>query len=158
MRYFLTIVIAAMLMSCQPRPLCEGADFSSLPSRGWAYGDTLQFYTDMADSLSVVSMAVVVRHTNDYQYSNLWLELTATDGQNADSLRRDTVNVILADQFGRWHGSGSGLSFVLTDTLPNKYTVFKDRPINVRHIMRVDTLHDIEQIGLIFIPENATEN
>ena len=68
-------------------------------------------------------------------------------------MRRDTINVPLADDFGRWYGRGVGVSFATIDTLPGSYTLLRQRPVYVRHIMRCDTLGDIEQIGLVFINE-----
>lgn len=147
----------ALLTACrEPAPPGEGADFRSIPPEGWAYGSEFEFAPtpQPADSRGTGRIAVAVRHTNGYRYSNLWLEL-ATPVPDTDSMRIDTINVPLADIYGKWHGRGVGVSFVTVDTLAATYAYDLDRPARLRHIMRVDTLHDIEQIGLILFPDNV---
>lgn len=144
--------------ACQkPEPSAEGAAFASVPVDGWAYGETFEFVPTpgFADSDGTARIAVAVRHTDSYLYSNLWLEL-ATPVAGTDSMRLDTLNIRLADNFGKWYGRGSGVSFVLSDTLPGRFVYDEEHPARLRHIMRVDTLHDIEQIGVVYFePQSA---
>ena len=145
-----TVLFTALLMlfvACGS--VNESASFKSLPSDGWAYGDTIVFEDACADSVVAGNIVLAVRHTDAYIYSNLWLELTTLGGDGI--LRRDTVNVILADTYGNWQGSGAGVSYVATDTLDAIYRFDRQQPPKLRHIMRVDTLEDIEQIGIVFI-------
>lgn len=145
-------VFALSLLSCGAPPgVDRGGDFADLPAEGWAYGDTLAFEPSPApDScLSDARVAVAVRHTSGYLYSNLWLEVS-TPLAEGDSMLADTVSVELADEYGKWHGRGVGVSFVVTDTLPGRRIYRPGRPAYVRHVMRVDTLADIEQVGLIY--------
>lgn len=128
-----------------------GADFRAVSTDGWAYGDPLSFTPDMPDSVATGSLAVAIRHTSAYIFSNLWLEITVPPAPD-DSLQRvDTVNVTVADDFGSWLGRGAGVSYMKVDTLPGSYTLTRGCPISVRHIMRVDTVCDLEQVGIIFI-------
>ena len=132
----------------------EHSDFTPLSPDGWAYGDTIRFFGSEADSVALNgSLAVAVRHTNGYPYSNLWLEITLPE---ADTVRVDTVDVRLTDTFGRWYGSGIGVSYQRIDTIYPAVSIAAGAPVKVRHIMRVDTVTGIEQIGLILTPENAT--
>lgn len=149
----ITALLAAMAaVSCsEPAPPAESADFKSVPAAGWAYGDTFEYVPSLADSVGNARLAIAVRHTDAYLYSNLWLEL-ATPVEGTDSMTLDTVNVLLADIYGKWYGRGVGVSYVTSDTLPGIYAYDKNRPARLRHIMRVDTLPDIEQVGIIFIP------
>ena len=125
------------------------ASFNSIPNSGWAYGDTLSFDIPHPDSIATGKLAVVVRHTDNYQYSNLWLELTTP--LDSTSTRVDTINFQLADIYGKWHGNGVGTSFTTIDTLDDSYRFERHRPAMLRHIMRSDTIRHIEQIGLILI-------
>lgn len=158
---FLCLAIAAavaLLSACkQPAPPAEGADFRTIPADGWAYGTEYEFTPtpEPAVNRGTCRVAIAVRHTNGYQFSNLWLEL-ATPVDDTDSMRRDTVNIPLADVYGHWYGRGVGVSYVTVDTLPGRYSYDCDRPAHLRHIMRVDTLTDIEQIGLIIFPDKLT--
>ncbi len=147
-----TLGALTLFTSCkEPSPLSEGAGFKSIDRRGWVYGDSYEFNPspDFAEARGTARMAVVVRHTGAYLYSNLWLEV-ATPVAPGDSMKLDTINIKLADIYGRWLGKGLGVSYVKTDTLPGRYGFDEDVPAKVRHIMRVDTLNDVEQIGLIY--------
>ena len=69
--------------------------------------------------------------------------------RRCDSTRRaDTIQLVLADDFGRWYGSGSGVSYQYTDTLSRSFRAFRNKPLKLRNIMRRDTLPGIEQVGL----------
>ena len=96
------------------------------------------------------AIAVAVRHTNGYEYSNLWLELTYS---SPDTTVTDTFNVVLADDFGHWRGKGVGVGYQVVDTLLRDITIDATSPIHMRHVMRTDTLADIQQIGIIFSPK-----
>lgn len=111
--------------------------YSRLPQRGWAYGDTVSFTTD---STATAPLLLALRHNESFPFRTLCLELS-------DSTRRDTMCIDLADSYGRWLGKGVGNSLQLAAPIP-----FAAKPasrLNIRHIMRVDTLTGIEQLGLI---------
>ena len=54
----------------------------------------------------------------------------------------------LADIYGRWLGSGFGSSYQREITLKPRADIDLTRPVDVRHIMRLDTLRNIERIGI----------
>lgn len=146
------VALMALASACkEPGPAQEGASFESIDPAGWAYGDVLEFQPtpSFAESDGEVSVAIAVRHTDAYLYSNLWLEL-ATPVAGTDSMRLDTINISLADNFGKWYGRGVGVSFVKSDTLPGRYAYDEEHPARLRHIMRVDTLQGLEQVGLVY--------
>ncbi len=149
----LHFIISALL------PLCQGActpghndvcEFHTLSRDGWVYGDTLAFVASLGDSTATASPVIALRHNNAYLYSNLWLEVSRPGHHGARV--RDSVNLKLADIYGRWQGMGFGASYQLTSPLPPLPAVADGDTVTVRHIMRVDTLRDIEQIGIIFVP------
>lgn len=147
------LVVAVALASCsEPAPAAEGAGFVTLPADGWGYGHELTFEPtpELEPAQGTATAVIAVRHTDAYRYSNLWLEM-ATPVEGTDSMRLDTINVPLADVFGHWYGRGVGPSYVATDTLPVPVSYDRNRPTRIRHIMRVDTVTDIEQIGLILL-------
>ncbi len=146
------VAMACCICSCtKPSVPHESADFKSVPLKGWAYGDTLEFVPQLADSVGKARLVVAVRHADAYLYSNLWLELS-TPVSGVDSMAVDTLNIALADVYGKWYGRGVGVSYVKVDTLGGVYGYDVSRPAKLRHIMRIDTVADLEQIGLIFLP------
>jgi len=57
-------------------------DFSmyhDIDSAGWQYGDTLKYTFVPADSVVTGDMALSLRHTNDYIYSNIKERITIAD-------------------------------------------------------------------------------
>ena len=152
----LFLAVAAMFLSAMSacKGTSEAGEFQPIDVDGWKYGDTVTFNIDVPDSAACGDLAVVVRHTAAYPYSNIWLELNYP--QN-DKITTDTVNIVLADDFGNWLGRGAGLSFQRADTVVRNISLTPPSAVNVRHIMRVDNLTDVEQIGVIFIAKDEAE-
>jgi gliding motility-associated lipoprotein GldH len=73
---------------------------------GWRWQDAREFKVDLSDTLSLHNIYVQVRHTVEYPMSNLYLfvHVKGPKGQ----VRKDTVNMILAEPSGEWTGRGSG--------------------------------------------------
>ncbi len=141
------IAIVALALTACVKYQPAHSEWQTISAGGWPYGDTLRFNADRADSAAVSGVALAVRHTDSYAYSNLWLEVAYT---HADSTVADTFNLVLADEFGRWHGKGSGVTFQFTDTVALSRRPDTASVIVVRHIMRVDTLQGIEQVGIAY--------
>lgn len=167
---------AAIISGCTDG---EKSAFHNISPKGWTYGDTLYFFipdytsdiiesntytplngsltdgTAVSDSTSsektapllTGDMILVVRHSNAYEYSNIWLNIRYSA---RDTVVNDTLNICLADDFGNWYGKGMGVSYQFTDTVARDVTLDTSSPVKVWHIMRADTLPDIEQIGIIF--------
>lgn len=149
MRTLLPLILALLAIGCTHKSE-NNAMFTDSVKDGWAYGDTLKFVapTDTVEQPQCSAAAVAVRHGAAYRYANLWIELT---GHGKDTIWVDTLNIKLIDKYGRKLGRGSGVSFIKTDTVHRQYIVSDSTPLLVRHVMRVDTLADIEQIGIVFI-------
>ena len=144
-----TFVTLLCLAGCSGETVPTG-NFVDVSTDGWAFGENFDYpgdidstMTGLPDSTRII---VAVRHTNDYEYANLWLALTY---RTADSTIVDTVNMKLSDDFGKWYGHGTGLTVMCYDTITLRHPRSVARPVNLRHIMRVDTLRGIEQVGVI---------
>lgn len=135
-------VIAIAAAGCSEPSRVPQSGFSHLPDYGWAYGDTVVIRLDAPADAPAPALAV--RHTDGYPYRNLWLEVS----QRIDSVTtlRDTVNIELCNAYGRWHGNGFGGSYQLAFPLPRAVSA---KEVNIRHIMRVDTLRGITDVGIV---------
>ena len=139
------IMIAVLTAACSVTP-SDYSRFTNLPERGWAYGDTVRFTPDTIDPTSPKQLSVAVRHNNDYEYSNLWLEVTY---MTADSVTcRDTLSMELADVYGHWLGKGMGSSYQVEAAVPGRVNLAEGSDVEIRHVMRVDPLRGIDQIGV----------
>ena len=146
----IAIVIALAMASCVNRGAFS--DFHTLDDSGWAYGDTVTFIVNRADSIAPAAVKVAVRNSNDFPYSNLWLEVSCRNAAGTATLSRDTVNLRLADPYGRWTGKGFGASYQTEATVTPRAVIDNGSRIMVRHIMRADTVAGIEQLGITLSP------
>ena len=125
------------------------SSFHTFADQRWDYARPLEFTVDtlrdsvVADGVLLLSL----RHTSGYEYSNLWLELSYADTDS--TVRRDTLNIGLADAEGHWLGHGTGPSRQLTDTIARRFSIHKGETLE----LRMDTLPNIEQIGIVFLPK-----
>lgn len=140
----LALTAAGVLSACVATDGYHG-DFRNISPAGWDYNDKITFIPHLNDSVFEGALAVAIRHTNDYLYSNIYLEVAVKDSLGQ---RRDTFNVALADEFGRWYGRGIGTDYQLSDTVYPSIRLHSPAMITVRHIMRCDLLPDIQQIGI----------
>ncbi|MDE6311316.1 MAG: gliding motility lipoprotein GldH [Muribaculaceae bacterium] len=143
-----------MLVACTPEENLY-SEFETMSGAEWLYTDSLSFTpAGTTDSIVDGTLLVALRHTRGYRYQNLWLEV-AYPVASGDSLvmERDTMSLELADPYGRWLGRGSGASYMREDTLVRKFRLYRGAPVRLRHVMRLDTLPDVEQVGIVFIPD-----
>lgn len=149
MTLFRNVIIAVTILVAMAA--CDGridrySNFVQLPESGWAYGDTIKFMATGNTLTEATTMSVAVRHNEKFLYRNLWLELSYSDSMG--NVYVDSVNLELADAYGRWNGSGIGEAYQCATQLHHKVRVTDSTEISVRHIMRLDTVRGIEQIGV----------
>ncbi|MBD5259728.1 MAG: gliding motility lipoprotein GldH [Bacteroides sp.] len=129
---------------------CRGNDefsrFVEIDRAAWGYGDTVTVVVSHLDSLPSKKLSVGVVHNDDFPYQNLWVEVSYTD--SIGKLYRDSVNLQLADEFGRWQGKSLAGSHQYEATLSHAFPLADSTRVNLRHIMRVDTVRGIERVGL----------
>lgn len=100
---FLLIFVISM-SSCIDQPYYE-KNLSIDPS-GWQINDSIIFTFDIDDTLSPMNFLLNIRHSTEYNYSNIYLFINSIypNGQT----NRDTVEILLAAKDGKWYGTGLG--------------------------------------------------
>lgn len=158
MRYLLFLMAAIAVTACNGTGLHGNGDdnyfsaYGNIEGDGWQYSRPVPVVVDtLRDSMAVGTLVLSVRHGADYRYSNIWLELSRSHRDSV--VRRDTFDIILADDYGNWRGHGMGTSLQFTDTLCRNFTIHRSDTLMLRHIMRLDTLDGIERVGIMFIPD-----
>lgn len=125
----------------------EYTGYHEFTPSGWPYGENCDYVVRIGDQAASRPLLVTLTHDNSYNYSNLWLEVSYTDAHKVKHV--DTVNVGMCDVYGNWYGSGLPGHYQLTDTLSRGCISLTDSSlVSIRHIMRVDTLTGISQIGI----------
>ncbi len=150
--YLLIAAIIAVALGCS-RHADDYSRFYDIPDRSWGYYNHLLFDICPEDSVVAGRLDLVVRHTNDYPFSNLYVEVTTEAA--GQPTRCDTVSVELADVYGNWLGSGLGTSFQRSVTLDPHFVIADSARVRVRHVMRLDPVAELEQIGVIFIADKT---
>ena len=139
-------LLAVLAVSCS-KPANVDGEWRDIAAPGWRYNRILRF-NSAGDTLSVNALVVTVRHTAAYPFANLWLEMKY---EGTDTVHADTLNLILADKFGHWRGSGSGVTYQYSDTIIPRRRIRPGTPILLRHIMRLDTVPELRQLGLSYL-------
>ncbi|MDR2148272.1 MAG: gliding motility lipoprotein GldH [Tannerella sp.] len=121
--------------------------YVAIENRIWNKDSEYFFTFTVTDNAVPYDISVKLRNNDMYPFKNLWLFCSM---ELADSsLTRDTLEVMLADDFGKWTGSGISIfqnefplyrNFHFPDT--GQYTAV------FRQGMRADNLKGIENIGL----------
>lgn len=125
----------------------SNGQFFTVADAGWHYDQTFTLNAErdtMFEKGDIIDLTV--RHTGGYSYANLWVELSYTSN---DSVVADTFNIAITDNYGKWIGRGSGSIITRTESLSPRLTPDCNSQFGVRHIMRVDVLDDVEQIGIV---------
>jgi gliding motility-associated lipoprotein GldH len=142
--FYLTLGML-FLNSCGDFPISNSS--IEIEPDGWYAIDVASFDWDIVDLDLKYDALIDIRHNSDYPYSNLYLFLDFTFPNG--NQRRDTLACELADERGRWYGSGMGdiidhrVSFQENFEFPiqGKYR------LKVAHGMRQDPLMGVTDIG-----------
>jgi gliding motility-associated lipoprotein GldH len=123
-----------------------------VPQNAWQWQFQPVFKINIPDTTSRYSTYFVVRHTDAYPYSNIWMWVyTKKPGDSV--FNRMRVNIQLAESSGHWLGRGMGEIWeqYMPVTLGNNEKIFT-RPgtyeVKFEQNMRVNPLPEILHIGL----------
>lgn len=131
---------------------CGGNDvfyqFESVPPNGWHQDSAIHFDVNISDTVSHYNVYVNVRNRGEYPHQNLWLFI---EQQSPDStLFVDSINFYLADQRGKWLGSGVGSVYEMP-VLYRQNIQFPDSgnySFSFRQGMRDSVLTGLNDLGL----------
>ncbi len=142
----LSLSLLVFLASCDTGRVYE--ENVSIPDGLWNQDQAVEFKIPIEDTLSYHDLYLNIRNTGQYKYSNLFLFVNTflPDGRRA----RDTVEVILAEQDGKWKGTGIG------DLWDNqvlfkqsfRFPVAGEYRVQIIQAMRVNVLSDIVDAGI----------
>lgn len=143
------LFIGAFVLSSCGAPDFVYSELHSLKDQKATYLDTLNFDYS-ADKMGEYHVYVVVRHTKEYEYSNIWLK-ALTDNQI------DRVEVPLFDKTGKELGVNSG-GFITTAVLWKTIELQENESLSFSLVqnMRRNPLEHISEIG-VYISENPKE-
>jgi len=145
-RILLLSAILLMLVSCRKKT--EYEEFAAVPE-AWNNRNLVHFNVNITDTVTPQNVYISVRHSGKYEFSNLYLFVTA---QSPDgNVRRDTVEMILANEHGKWQGKGA--ASVFTFYYPYKSHIRFPVPgiyrFTIEQAMWIRDLKNISHMGLM---------
>lgn len=137
--------------------LCAGActnnvvysEFIEIPQSSWNFDSTLNFAIEIKQPIDQPCNAIVyILHEKNYSYQNLWFYVNKTV-PNAMQ-KQDTIECYLADQRGKWLGSGHKSIIEMPVLIEQNIQIKQTGTYNyqVQHAMREDELKGIRSIGI----------
>jgi gliding motility-associated lipoprotein GldH len=143
-RHILLSSLWIVYLSCAEPVFYE--QFQTIDSQ-WDKNKEYFFTYQIEDHSASYTMSLEIRNNNLYPYQNIWFFCSET--QPEGTVLRDTIECVLADDFGKWYGPGISIYHLRLPIRkqhlfpqPGQYT------FSIRQGMRDERLKGIEQIGL----------
>ena len=114
----------------------------------WSSIQVPSFPFEIKDTITPYNIYVVIRHTNQYAYRNIWLNVSVQ--QPGDSIKKQPFEIQLASAED-WLGSGMDDVFEHREPLfkrPVRFTKKGEVVFTLQQIMRQDPLPGIMQAGI----------
>lgn len=148
----LSILLFLLLFSACNRPAPQFQENFALPGGTWPSSFQPTFQFDIEDTAAAYQLQLVLRHTDVYPFSNIWISLESkAPGDTAWGKVR--VEVPLAAVSGQWLGRGMGAIYEQRAPITSL-----DRPaffpkqgryqIRLSQDMRRDPLPEVLSVGL----------
>ncbi len=147
---YLAGALVAMVMAagCSFNSVYEHSQ--DIPNEEWNKNIPVKFEIPVTDTINGFKIVVNVRNSNEYPYSNLFLFLTTYSPQG-NSIR-DTIEMKLADDNGKWLGKGFGgvwsSEIVLRSNRVIRFPSSGTYKVDIVQAMRDDVLRGIKDIGI----------
>ncbi|NDP20211.1 MAG: gliding motility lipoprotein GldH [Paludibacter sp.] len=122
--------------------------YNTIAPEGWNKDSLCVFDIPISDENSTYNVYVNVRNRGEYPYQNLWLFLQKMSPDSV--ILNDSIELYLADQRGKWLGSGIG-SVLEMPVLYQQNVKFPTKgkyQYKIGHGMRDTVLMGINDIGM----------
>lgn len=122
--------------------------YQSIPNFIWSKDFSTNINYEINDTIKKYNSYIHIRHNSEYPYQNLWLFLE--EKLDSITISRDTLEIVIADKYGKWLGSGVG--GIREVSVPYEYEIsfpkLSHYELLITHLMDTDNLKGIEKIGL----------
>lgn len=147
-----SILVFALLISTLLITACDKMrvydENQKLQDRSWNAGTPLVYNVAITDTVSRYNMYINIRNADTYKFSNLYIFMTTTLPHN--EIEKDTLQLILANDEGRWLGNGLGDVFesriLFKENL--KFINSGNYQFKLEQAMRINPLPGILDVGI----------
>jgi len=153
-RILLFSAMLLMLASCRKKT--EFEEFVAIPDT-WNNSNLVHFNVNITDTLTPQNVYISVRHSGKYEFSNLYLFVTAVSPNG--NIKRDTVEMVMADEHGKWQGKGAASVFTLYYPYKTniRFPVAGIYTFTIEQAMWIRDLKNISNIGLMIEKANKSK-
>jgi gliding motility-associated lipoprotein GldH len=145
----LLLIVCLAVTSCRQLDVYEKN--VSIPAYQWKQNFVPGFDFEIKDTSSQYNIFIVLRHTDAYRYSNIWLNITGML-QNKDTLvRLPHVELQLGKEDKGWEGTGMDDIWEVRKPISKGPVQFKKAGLyhfTVAQIMREDPLLNVMSVGV----------
>lgn len=146
MKYIQYLLLLLLLPSCHNNEVFN--DVKQLPEEGWDKDHIVRFDYLADDTTSTYNLIIDIRNNHEYPYQNFWLFVQSTSPDSI--IYKDTLECVLANNYGRWIGESSGSLYHLPVLFLSEIKFLKTGHYDfaIAQGMRNDTLVGIKEVGL----------
>lgn len=140
------LFLTFLLISCHPNEVYF--EYQPVNIQGWSKDSVLKFPVTISDAESRYNIVINTRNNTNYPYQNMWLFVKEIYPDNV--VRKDTIDFYLADDFGKWLGSGVGALYNMPVLYRSGFK-FPQKGVytfEIQHGMRDSMIVGISDIGL----------
>jgi gliding motility-associated lipoprotein GldH len=145
-KFYLLAVFSLYLVSCNSIGVFEKN--VSFKNQEWAATNKPSFIFNITDTLAAYNIYLIVRHTDAYNYNNIWMKLYR---KGPDTSYTQQVDLRLANNNQGWLGTGMDDVWEQRIAITQSATQFRrsgDYEFALEQVMRQDPLQHILNIGL----------
>lgn len=146
----LFLLIGIAVVSCNDSALLDKN--IAIKQHRWDYTQPVEIAVDILDVSQPYRVYVNLRHTPDYQYSNIFMLMHLRQPDGKDTAER--IELTLAEPDGRWKGRGTGSNYSFQELIKDSYR-FADSGqyiFSIEQNMRENPLREITDIGIRIEP------
>lgn len=146
-KFFLILSLSLFFASCIKIDLYEKQ--TPIPSQEWFYTKVPQFTFHIEDTTSLYNVYVILRHTDLYDYNNIWLRIGLKIP--SDSFSYQNVNLVLGTDAKGWEGTGMDDIFEVRKSIsasPFSFKTAGNYTFSIAQIMRENPLEHILDVGV----------
>ena len=141
------IVICVSLVACSHLDVYEKT--TAIPAQAWYYNNVPSFSFTITDTLATYNIFVVFRHTDAYEYNNIWIRLGTQAPGNARAFQN--LDLTLGTDAKGWEGAGVDDIFEVRKNITRGPVPLKKAGtyrFTVAQIMRENPLKHVLNVGV----------
>lgn len=146
-KFLFILLVSVSFFSCIKINLFEKQ--AAIPAQKWYYSNVPTFTFHIDDTTSLYNVYIVLRHTDLYNYNNIWLRIGSDSP--SDSMHYQNINIPLANDSKGWYGTGMDDIYEVRQNISAGSVSFKkpgDYTFSIAQIMRENPLNYILNIGV----------